>query len=168
MTAQVLQEWYGILMDGSPMKKHPIINPYGWYEDFRLVTANMLFFEGSIPLHAWTRRFKRFIRAMKKTGMPWGFKDPRIIPLLGYALSFFDKPIIIRCYRPKDFVVDSYIKKLGWESEYASIRYDRDENLLDKYLKNYTHFRFNFYEHISEMEIINYLDNMEFVKYADS
>jgi len=111
---------------------------------------------------------QRFIRAMKKTGMPWGFKDPRIIPLLGYALSFFDKPIIIRCYRPKDFVVDSYIKKLGWESEYASIRYDRDENLLDKYLKNYTHFRFNFYEHISEMEIINYLDNMEFVKYADS
>lgn len=166
MTARVLQEWLGVIMDGRPMRPDKVINPYGWYEDSRLVQANMLFAQGTIPISAWTRRFKRFIRAMEKLNRPWGFKDPRIIPLLSYVLSFFRSPTIIRCHRPKEMVVKSYIEKLKWDKEKASRRYDNDERSLDMQLSNYIHYRIDFNDYVSEEQIMDFFQNTEIIRYA--
>lgn len=166
MTARVLQEWLGVLMDGSPRKPDHVINPYGWFEDHRIVEANTLFLRRTIKINAWTRRFKRFIRAMEKEGCPWGFKDPRIIPLLGYALSFFNNFIVIRCHRPREWVVKSYIEKLHWSKEASGIRYDRDEKMLDQQLSNIDHIRINFDKYITTEKIIKSLSRLEFVKYG--
>ena len=158
----------GIVMDGRPMRPDKVINPYGWYEDARLVQANTLFMQGSIKINAWTRRFKRFIRAMEKLNRPWGFKDPRIIPLLSYALSFFKNPLIIRCHRPKEWVVKSYVEKLKWTEEQANKRYDNDEMSLDKQLKNRTHLRFNFTEYIAEEQVMEFLQDITIVREYDT
>ena len=164
MTAKVLQNWLGIFMDGSPMRPDKGINPYGWYEDSRVVQANQLFLYGSIKLNAWTRRFKRFIRAMEKLNRPWGFKDPRIIPLFTYALSFFKSPTIIRCHRPKEWVVKSYVEKLKWSEEIANKRYDNDEKSLDIQLKNRTYIRFDFTSYITEEQIMEFLHDITIVR----
>jgi len=166
MTARVLQEWFGILMDGAPMLPDKTINPYGWYEDGRLVQANQLFLQGTIKLNAWTRRFKRFIRAMEKQNRPWGFKDPRIIPLFSYALSFFESPTIIRCHRPKEMVVKSYVDKLKWDEETASKRYDNDEKSLDEQLNGRIHYRIDFDDYVSEEKILDLFNNTTIIRYA--
>jgi hypothetical protein len=166
MTASVLQNWLGILMDGRPIKPDKIINPYGWYEDARLVEANTLFMMGMIKLNAWTRRFKRYVRAMEKFNRPWGFKDPRIIPLLTYALTFFKTPTIIRCHRPKEMVVKSYIEKFKWTEEVANKRYDNDEKSLDIQLKNRLYYRIDFTNHITEEQVIDFFNNIEIIRYA--
>jgi hypothetical protein len=153
-------------MDGKPMKPDKIINPYGWYEDARLVEANILFNYGSIKINAWTRRFKRFIRAMEKPNRPWGFKDPRIIPLLTYALSFFETPTIVRCHRPKEVVVKSYIEKFKWDKEVANKRYENAEKSLDMQLKNMAYYQINFNRYITEEQIINFFQNTEILKYG--
>jgi hypothetical protein len=164
MTASVLQNWLGVIMDGAPMRPNKIINPYGWYEDARLVQANNLLALGSIKLNAWTRRFKRFIRAMQKLNVPWGFKDPRIIPVFGYALTFFTAPVIIRCHRPKEMVVKSQVEKLKWEEDYAIKRYDNSEGLLDRQLKDRVHYRIDFKDYISEKRIIDFFNNTEIIR----
>lgn len=166
MMAKVLQEWLGVLMDASPMKPDKVINPFGWFEDSRVVQANSLFLDRRIHIRAWTRRFKRYIRAMEKLNRPWGFKDPRIIPLLSYALSFFKSPTIIRCHRPKEWVVKSYIEKLGWDEEAANERYDRDENSLDLQLKNRPHYRINFSNYITEEEIMDLFYSTEVIRHV--
>lgn len=166
MTAKVLQNWFGVVMDGKPMRPDKVINPYGWYEDSRLVQANALFSYGSIKINAWTRRFKRFIRAMEKLDKPWGFKDPRIIPLFSYALTFFKNPMIIRCHRPKELVVKSYIEKLKWTEEVANKRYDNDERSLDIQLKSRDHIRFDFTSYITEEQIMEFLQEIRLIHYA--
>ena len=167
MTARVLQEWFGILMDGSPMRPNKVINPYGWYEDSRLVQANMLFLNKHIPLHAWTRRFKRFIRAMEKRSSLWGFKDPRLIPLLTYALTFFKSPTIIRCHRKKELVIKSYVEKLKWEDEKAIKHYEWSEKSLNQQLRNRVHYRLNFNDkEITEEEVLDFFNDIEVIRYA--
>ena len=166
MAARVLQEWFGILMDGAPMRPDKVVNPHGWYEDARLVQANTLFLRGTIKINAWTRRFKRYIRAMEKLDKPWGFKDPRMILLFSYALSFFKLPTIIRCHRPKEMVVKSYIEKLKWDEETASKRYDNDEKSLDLQLKNRIHYRIDFANYVSEEQILNFFQDTEITRYA--
>jgi hypothetical protein len=172
MTAKVLQEWFGILMDGAPMRPDKVINPYGWMEDTRLVQANSLFLEGrmgrtpKIRLGAWTRRFKRYILQMEKRDRPWGFKDPRIIPLFSYALTFFKSPTVIRCHRPKEMVVKSYVEKLKWDKEIASKRYDSDEKSLDMQLKTRLHYRIDFKEYVSEEQILDFFQNTEIIRHA--
>lgn len=145
-------------MDGAPMRPDKVINPYGWYEDSRVVQANSLFLDGRIHIRAWGRRFKRFIRAMEKLNIPWGFKDPRIIPLFTHALSFFKSPTIIRCHRPKEMVVKSYVEKLKWTEEIANKRYDSDEMSLDKQLMHRVHYRIDFTSYISEEQIMNFFN----------
>jgi len=164
MTARTLQQWFGILMDGAPMRPHPIINPYGWYEDSRLVKANVLFLEKRIHIRAWRRRFKRFIRAMEKRSIAWGFKDPRIIPLFTYALSFFKSPTIIRCHRDKESVVKSFQEKLGWTEEYGEKRYDNDEKSLDIQLKNRQHYRIDFYGVVTEEQVLEFFNGFEILR----
>lgn len=166
MTARVLQEWLGITMDGRPMRPDKVINPYGWYEDARLVQANTLFMRGTIPIAAWTRRFKRFIRSMEKLNRPWGFKDPRLVPLFTYALSFFRLPTIIRCHRPKEMVVKSFVEKLGWDKEFAIKRYDSDEKSLDTQLKNINHMRIDFNNYVTEEAIMRFFESYEIIKHA--
>ena len=166
MTARVLQDWMGIIMDGAPMLPDRTINPFGWYEDSRIVEANHLFLNRNISINAWTRRFKRYIRAMVKLNRPWGFKDPRIIPLLSYALTFFKSPTVIRCHRKKALVVNSYIKKLGWTEEESERRYDRDEQSLDEQLKNITHMRIDFDNYISEETVIEFFKSHTILRYG--
>jgi hypothetical protein len=159
MTARVLQEWFGIVMDDRPLKPDKKINPYGWYEDARLVEANVLFHMGCIKMNAWTRRFKRFIRARERLNRPWGFKDPRLVPLFTYAHSFFKTPAVIRCHRPKELVVKSYIETLGWPEEYAKRRYDGDEKSLEMQLGNITHYRIDFTGHVTEERVLDFFRN---------
>lgn len=162
MTARVLQD-IGVKMDCRPMRPDNVINPYGWFEDYELVEANTLLLNGTIPIKAWTRRFKRFIRKRSKN-ITWGFKDPRLIPIFNYALSFFNSPTIIRCHRPKERVIKSQIKKLGWKRDYAEERWDDEENILNKTLKNKQHFRFNFDEYISEEKIKDFFQDFEVIR----
>ena len=159
-------------MDKAPLPPHAIIHPNGFYEDARLVEANMLFLHGhggrtpEIRLRAWTRRFKRYFKSMQKLKRPWGFKDPRLIPLLAYALSFFNSPIIIRCHRPRAMVIKSYIEKLNWQPPAAAAHYDRDEANLDIILKNIDHIRFDFDSYISEEKIIAFLQNLKVIRHG--
>lgn len=142
--ARVMQNWLGIVMDASPMKPDKVINPYGWYEDSRLVEMNRLYYLGMIKLNAWARRFKRYIRAMEKLDRPWGFKDPRIIPVFGYALSFFKSPTIIRVRRDRKLVIASQMGKLGRTAEKAERLYDKEQQALDRTLNHRDHYLIDF------------------------
>lgn len=154
MVARVLQEWFGVLMDGKPMRSDKTINPYGWFEDSRLAEASNLLLQGVISGSAWDRRFKRFIHSMQKRSHVWGFKDPRMVPFFGHVLSFFETRTIIRCHRSKKLVVESYKSKLGWTEEESNFRYDRDERMLDEQLKYIPHFRIDFENNVREEDVI--------------
>lgn len=154
MVARVLQEWFGVLMDGKPIKPDKIVNPYGWYEDSRLAEASNLLLQGFISGQAWDRRFKRFIYSMEKKAVSWGFKDPRMVPFFGHVLSFFRTRTIIRCHRKRELVLESYISKLGWTKEESERRYDRDEKMLDIILKEIPHIRIDFEDNATEDELI--------------
>jgi len=168
-TARILQEWFGVLMDGDPLPPHKVINPDAWYEDRRLANANIFLGYGWIGLKAWTRRFKRFIRQMERqSGGQWGFKDPRIIPLLNYALSFLPSATVVRCHRKSELVVNSMMKKLGWTKEFGENYLNRAENTLDTQLKNRVHYRIDFGdERTQEEQIIDFFtDGLMIRKYA--
>ena len=158
-TAEILQHNFGVLME---MYRQPGIyhtNPDGRFEDLRLIEMNSL--AERIGKMAWTRRFKRFIRSMSKTSYQWGFKDPRIIPILPYALSFFDHPTIIRCHRPEEKVVASYMRHFKWTEKESIGLYRQDERLLDRTLANINHIRFDFNEYISREKITEFLSGLE-------
>ena len=154
MVARVLQEWFGVLMDGKPMKPDPVVNPYGWFEDSRLAESSNLFLQGLISCQAWDRRFRRFIHSMERKQKPWGFKDPRMVPFFSHVLSFFPSRTVIRCHRRKSLVIASYVEKLGWTEAVASDRYDRDEKMLDDHLNGIVHMRIDFKDNATEEELI--------------
>jgi len=164
MTARVLQEWFGILMDGAPVTPPKNVHKYNWLEDSRLIEMNNLLRNGTIKLNAWTRRFKRFIRSMQKLNRPWGFKDPRIIPVFSYALTFFDMPIVVRCCRPRHLIIDSCVKKLEWPRESAEnyIRYA--EAKIDLALKNYQHYKIDFSKYMDEENLISIFENSNLLR----
>ena len=166
ITAKVLQHWLGIAMDSMPMRPDKVINPHGWYEDMRLVRMNSLFLDGTINLRAWRRRFRTYIRQMKKQNRPWGFKDPRIIPMLGHALTYFESPTLVRCCRPKELVVESMMGKLGWTEEVAKKRYEADNKQLDWIIGNRPHFRLDFGEYITEEEILEFFKGAMVLRYG--
>ena len=159
-TAEVLQHDFGVLMEMYVQPGIYKTNPDGRFEDLRLIEMNSL--AGRIGKMAWTRRFKRFIRSMSKASYQWGFKDPRIIPLLPYALSFFDHPTVIRCHRPEEKVVASYIRHFEWTEEDSIKRYKQDETMLDRALKNTNHLRFDFNDYIEKDKITDFLSGLEF------
>ena len=168
MVAGVLQDFFGVLMDGSPLPPPQHLHKLRWLEDSRLVEMNTLFELKMIKLNAWTRRFKRFIRGMEKQakGGLWGFKDPRLVPVLGYALSFFKSPTIVRCHRDRDMVINSYTTKLKWEKDEAEKYYDTREVMLDIQLKNRVHYRINFGEYVTEEEIMEFFQSGEMLRHA--
>ena len=162
--ARVLNDFFGVLMDGNPMPPPQHLHKFRWFEDRRLIEMNWLLQNNFIKLNAWTRRFKRFIRAMEKARPEWGFKDPRIIPVFSYALSFFKSPTIIRTWRPKKLVMNSYIEKLKWEPEYANKFYDTHEAMLTKQI-NRPHYRIEFGREISEEEIFEMLNGSLYLRH---
>jgi len=135
-------------------------NPDGRFEDLRLIEMNSL--ASRIGKMAWTRRFKRFIRSMQKHSYQWGFKDPRLIPILPYALSFFDHPTVIRCHRPQEKVASSYMRHFNWNEEDSVNRYKNDERMLDRFLMDRMHIRFDFNEYTDKERIIDFLSGFEF------
>lgn len=168
MVASVLQNWFGVLMDGAPKPSSELLHPLGFLEDSRLVEANHLYLTGVIPINAWTRRFRRFVRAMKrqtKNGL-WGFKDPRLIPLLTYSLSFFDRATILRCHRRKELCVKSYVEKLDWSKEKSIKYWNNAEESLDRQLKNKPHYRIDFDEIVTEEQIIELLTSGAVLRHA--
>lgn len=165
MVARVLNDFFGILMDGSPVPPPEQLHKFRWFEDRRLIEMNWLLQNKCIKINAWTRRFKRFIRAMEKANPQWGFKDPRILPIFSYALSFFKSPTIIRTNRPKDLVTKSYIEKLKWEPEIADKYYGSISAFLDDILKSRPHYRVDFDVEVSEEVVLQMFQDTEILRY---
>jgi hypothetical protein len=157
--ARMLQEWYGILMDGDPKPVHPIINPHGWFEDRRLEIATNMYYDGKITIEGWMMKVLDFGQSMRRINKAWGMKDPMLVPFLSLITRLFDESTIIRCHRPKELVVASMMKKLGWAEKNASDRYDRDERMLNEQLKDRPHYRIDFDKHIAEEIIIDLFEN---------
>lgn len=168
MVARVLHEFFGVLMTKREILPPKELEHVRWYEDIRLIEACSLLLENIITLQQWTRRYKRFIRSMQRTRLEWGFKEPRITPILAYALSFFKHPTVIRCHRPKEPTVKSYIKKLGWKPEVAEKHYDTYEQILDHHLRDRTYYRIDFSRIIHEEELIELLSDTMVYRYASA
>ncbi len=165
-TARVLQEWFGVQMDTAPLKPNETINKYGWLEDGRLVYANTQLATKQIDIKKWTSLFRRFIRIREKQSPTWGFKDPRIVPLLGYALRFFKTPTIIRCCRPKELVVKSCVDRLKWTEEKSNESYDKFDQILNRVLYNRVHYLIDFKGEVKEDTIINMFSDTNILRYA--
>jgi len=159
--ARTLHNHLGVSMDGRPKKKD-FRQSDGWFEDLRLVEANVLFFNKNISLAAWTRRFKRFIRArIKESGGVWGFKDPRMIRILRYALTFFNGCLIVRCHMEKEKCTKSQVATLNWTQSYANDRYDADERILSEQLKGIPHVCIDMTNYIPDKQLISILENIQ-------
>lgn len=168
--ARIIQEEFGVLMDGKPFAKHDDVWPEGAYEDARLAIAsnNLLRSRGNErDFRAFERRFRRFKKSMiERSNGKWGFKDPRIIPFFPFVLSLLDQYTIIRCHRKMQLVVKSMVQKFGWTERYAASRYARHESLLDRFLANVAHIRVNIQDEreYDEDRIIDFLEHSVVVR----
>lgn len=165
--ARILHDYYGIFM-GHKFWEPEFAGSQGTFEDMRLMEANSLFERGAIGIKPWIRRFRRFVRSREKLNLPWGFKDPRLLIVLGLALSFFKQPTIIRCHRDRGMVVKSQVKKLQWGKKESEKYYDHAESIMDKALKGRSYLLVDYPEGIlhPDTKLIDSLSDIEF-EYAN-
>lgn len=154
--ARCLSEYFGIKM-GLRFFSKDARNPGGSYEDRDFADANEDFASGKINLREWEKRAFEFFYKMESLGVPWGFKDPRILRLIGAILPYFEEHTIVRTWRPRRLVVQSRVKYLGWEEPSSDLTYTRDMVTLDRLLKHYPHIQINFTRQLSDMDIIKTL-----------
>ena len=151
--ARIMHEYFGICM-GTAWYNQVESNPAGNFEDKDLVDTNQDFIEDRITLSQWEFRLMKFFHKMEKLGGPWGFKDPRMIRLVGAVLPYFKKCTIIRTYRPAELCVPSRVKYLGWSHKSSSVSYVMDMATLDRLLSHYEHIKIDFTEQLNDIDII--------------
>lgn len=131
--ARVLHENLGIYM-GEESRPPDKFNPKGYFEDVDFRRVNIDFYKGKLNFEQWCLKVRDIIHQRYKLQKPWGFKESRMAALLGFYLTFFDKPRIIRCKRKPELVINSLMRCYGWSRKHAEqITFSR-ETQLDRLL----------------------------------
>jgi len=133
--ARVMHEKLEIFMGEKfvPADKN---NPDGYYEDSEFRDLNVLFYDGRMDFGNWCQNVRGVIRKRYVLERAWGFKESRMAALLGFYLSFFNEPKIIRCKRKRELATSSMMRCCGWNAKESEQIYDSRELQLDRILCN--------------------------------
>lgn len=165
--ARILSREFGVRMFRLPFVGEEI-DQDGVQEDLGLANSTNAFNADVITLSEWWEEFTAFIDHMYSLQVPWGFKEPRLGPLVFRVLKFLPDAILIRCIRSRAETVLSMMKKLSWPKEEAEKFYDLSHNSLDFALARRPHLRIQYRpgKRIPEKEIIKHITRIEAVKIA--
>lgn len=117
-------------------------NPEGYHEDLDIVRFHQGAFHHVLRPHAghidwgwtevdaidagrmtaWTRRASQLVRGRMAAGRPWGFKDPRVTPILDFWDALLGTPQYVGVYRNPVAVADS-IQRIAANSDLGDPRY---------------------------------------------
>ncbi len=123
------------------------------FEDTECKRINTDFLKNKMSYDEYIKRLCRYGRGKTE---PWGVKHPAIVYVLGIYLQVFD-PVIIRCSRDREGVVESCMRCYGFSRERAEHLYDYRTVILDSVLGRIEHLDIDFTERLSEDDIWNRL-----------
>ena len=146
VVARLLHERLGIMMDEGPIKKDAL-NPQGYYEDERLVTINAQVLKrwqmGSNNEQrmdmAWAAQFAQWVTMRATKYERWGFKEPRMVGFIHWALQFFNEPLFIWPVRKDEQIIKSQAEKLGYPPVIAKAGIDAYKKLIDRHIGSKAH-----------------------------
>lgn len=153
--ARILHEDLGVSM-GRWFKDPDWTNPNGFYEDLFLKNANDHFIRGLLGFPDWEKVVREHIRVRPPIS---GLKDPRLCRVIGLWLQEIDNPLLIRCNRPTDQIVQSFIEKCHWHGEQAEAEVEQRTRLLDRALRGLDVYELNFDQQLSDQEIRSVLED---------
>jgi hypothetical protein len=165
VVARILQENCDIMMDEGPIKKDSR-NPKGYYEDHRLqkintgMIARWKFGADNLIDQRWAVEFAEWIVGRGSKYDRWGFKDPAMIGFIHWTFQFFKDPVFIWTYRNKKKIVDSQMKKLGFNREIAERGVDAYNDMLNKHLKDKNLHKINLTNYMSESKLNQKLEDI--------
>ena len=165
--ARILSRDFGLKMFRRPFVGQNL-DLDGVQEDLELAFSTNAFNADLITLPEWWEEFTAFIDDMYSLGVPWGFKEPRLGPLVFRVLKFLPGAILIRCIRSRAETVHSMMRKLSWPKEVAEKFYDLSHNSLDFALARRPHLRVQYRpgKRFPEKEIIKHISRIEAVRFA--
>ena len=170
VVARLLQENLNIMMDEGPIRKDSL-NPYGYYEDHKLVGINSRMLNrwkandknSKNVDRLWAIEFTAWIVSRSMKYKKWGFKDPRLVGFLPWVVQYFNNATWIVCDRKERQIIKSQVTKLGISLENAVAGIRAEKALIEKYVCDYNIIDMSHY--YPENELIKYLDR---VIYGDS
>lgn len=153
--ARMLQENLGVMMDEGPVKRDKN-NPYGYYEDHRVVAINTSaanrrlknrYVDNKMDV-VWATQFAQWVsyRALKYPDRPWGFKDPGCVGFINCVAQFFKDPVWIVCDRSTDQIIKSQKEKIKINPDIIYQGLITYRHLIEKYLKSYYKFDLTVYQ----------------------
>lgn len=145
--AKILHE-HGIKMGNSFVSSREHENGSS-YEDTECKRINTDFLQNKMTYDEYIRKLCKYGKSKTE---PWGVKHPAITYVLGVYLQVFD-PIIIRCSRKREDVVNSCMRCYGFSREKAEHLYDYRTAILDSVLGRVEHLDIDFTERLSEDDI---------------
>ena len=87
----------------------------------------------------------------------WGFKDPRMIGILGWVFKFFKDPLFIWPIRQTGQIIQSQITKLNYPPKIAKEYTIFHEKCITKQLKDKKLFKINLSRRKSEKKLVKHL-----------
>ncbi len=141
------------------------------YEDLECKRINAMFLRHEINYNEYIEKLCVYGKQRGRNG-EWGVKHPEICYVIGIYLQVFS-PIVIRCNKERENVVEECIACYGFSEKKAGSLYDTRTAMLDSALARMKHLEIDFTGWIEEDEIwrkINdYLGNREnFVNKTDT
>ena len=136
--ARILHEELGVSM-GHDFPDPDDNNPKGYYEDLIVKDLNKGFVQGRLSYREWFVGTFKYISDRLHEHIPWGVKNVRLASLLGLYLQFFDNPLIIRCVRDPDLVVNSHIKCFSHRPDMSKLNVILKTQALNRILRGREH-----------------------------
>lgn len=144
--ARILQEDFGVMMDEGPIKKDAH-NPNGYYEDERLVKMNKQVLKrwmmGSNNEQrmdmAWANQFAIWVTMRAFKYERWGFKEPRMLGFIQWALQFVNEPVFIWPIRTDEQIIKSQVEKLGYPPMIAKAGVEAYKTLIERHIGDKVH-----------------------------
>lgn len=121
------------------------------YEDLECKHINKLFLQHNICYDAYIKKLCEYGQRREGNG-EWGVKHPAICHVIGIYLQVFD-PVVVRCTRDRDGVVESCMRCYGFSEKKAQQLYDVRTVMLDSALKRHEHLEIDFTNRLTEHEI---------------
>lgn len=150
--SRILQEHFHIIMGYEQNDLN--------YEDKEFVKLNENILMGHFSFPYYLAHLEDLIKKRSQTNMEWGLKDPKTSYTLGLFLSVIENPIIIRCTRDTDLIIESLMRNYRWDEEKARrVCQDRGTR-LDNLLDNRDHLVIDFTTRKTDGEIINELNQL--------
>jgi len=151
--ARILHTCFDIFM-GENFRSPDKNNPKGFWEDIEFRNINNAILTGEANEYQWRNVFEHLIIKRRTMYKSWGIKDPRICDLIKLYLEYFKKPIIIRCNRNMQSIIDSMVSCYGWAYEEAEKLYRHRMSMLDAHLDGREVLEISFDEDISDEKIV--------------